>query len=75
MKVLERGKTPDGTRLVRVDWSEDYPSVYAYCFNRKYLMDFINVCKAKTGEIIMREYDSILHRAESKRRSRRRVKC
>ena len=35
MKVLERGKTPDGTRLVRVDWSEDYPSVYAYgeCIN------------------------------------------
>ncbi len=35
MKVLERGQTPDGTRLVRVDWSEDYPSSYAYgeCIN------------------------------------------
>ena len=38
---------------------EKFVDVGEYCFNRKYLMDFINVCKAKTGEIIMREYDSI----------------
>lgn len=33
---------------------EKFVDVGEYCFTRKYLRDFIKVCKAKTGEIIVK---------------------
>ena len=33
---------------------EKFVDVGEYCFTRKYLRDFIKVCKAKTGEIVVK---------------------
>ncbi len=36
-----------------------FVDVGEYSFTRKYLRDFIKICKTKTGEIIMRAYDNV----------------